>query len=105
MADTKISDMTAASDLTGAVVPIVQGGVNKQAASTLFTSGGHVIEDEGTPLTQRTKLNFVGSGVAVTDDSGDDATVVTISSGGLTSDESDMLELAYLRSIYYLTNR
>lgn len=45
--------------------------------------GGHVIEDEGTPLTQRTKLNFVGAGVTVTDDSGDDATVVTIPSTAL----------------------
>jgi hypothetical protein len=34
----KISDMPAATDLTGAVVPIVQGGVNKKAASTLFTN-------------------------------------------------------------------
>lgn len=45
-------------------------------------SGGHTIEDEGTPLATRTKLNFVGAGVTVTDDSGDDATVVTISGGG-----------------------
>jgi hypothetical protein len=45
--------------------------------------GGHTIEDEGTPLTQRTKLNFVGAGVTVTDDSGDDATVVTIPSTAL----------------------
>lgn len=41
--------------------------------------GGHTIEDEGTPLTARSKLNFVGAGVTVTDDSGDDASVVTIS--------------------------
>lgn len=41
-------------------------------------SGGHTIEDEDTPLTQRTKLNFVGGGVTVTDDAGDDASVVTI---------------------------
>jgi len=40
--------------------------------------GGHTIEDEGTPLTQRTNLNFVGAGVAATDDAGNDATVVTI---------------------------
>lgn len=40
--------------------------------------GGHTIEEEGSPLTQRTKLNFVGAGVTATDDSGDDATVVTI---------------------------
>jgi len=43
-------------------------------------SGGHIIEDEGTPLTQRDTLNFVGTGVTVTDDSVNDKTVVTISS-------------------------
>jgi hypothetical protein len=36
MASTKISDMTAATDLTGAVIPIVQGGVNKKADAGLF---------------------------------------------------------------------
>lgn len=46
------------------------------------TGGGHTIEEEGTPLTQRTKLNFVGTAVTVTDDAGDDATVVTITGGG-----------------------
>jgi hypothetical protein len=46
------------------------------------TGGGHTIQDEGTPLTQRTNLNFVGAGVAVTDDAGNDATIVTISAGG-----------------------
>jgi hypothetical protein len=46
------------------------------------TGGGHTIEDEGTPLTQRTNLNFVGANVTVTDDAGNDATVVTISGGG-----------------------
>lgn len=49
------------------------------------SGGGHTIEDEGTPLTQRTNLNFVGSGVAVTDDAGNDATVVTIDGGGGTA--------------------
>jgi hypothetical protein len=34
----KISEMPSATDLTGAIVPIVQGGVNKKAASTLFTN-------------------------------------------------------------------
>lgn len=42
--------------------------------------GGHTIEDEGTPLTARTSLNFVGSGVTAADSGG--KTVVTISSGG-----------------------
>ena len=44
--------------------------------------GGHIIQDEGVSLTQRTKLNFVGAGVGVTDDVGNDASIVTISGGG-----------------------
>lgn len=53
---------------------------------TTGTGGGHTIQDEGTPLTQRTNLNFVGTGVTVTDDAGNDATVVTISTGSGVSD-------------------
>lgn len=45
------------------------------------TGGGHTIQDEGIDLTQRTNLNFVGATVTVTDDAGNDATVVTISAG------------------------
>lgn len=40
--------------------------------------GGHTIEDEGTPLADRSKLNFVGGGITATDDSGDDASVITV---------------------------
>ena len=59
---------------------------------TLGAGGGgsaHTIEDEGTPLTARSSLNFVGSGVTAADSGG--KTVVTISSGGdaLTSDGLD----------------
>lgn len=36
MADTKISALTAASNLTGATVPIVQGGANKKAGIALW---------------------------------------------------------------------
>ena len=46
------------------------------------SGGGHTIEDEGVPLTQRSNLNFAGSGVTVTDDSENDRTVVTIGSTG-----------------------
>lgn len=42
----------------------------------------HTIQDEGTPLTARANLNFVGAGVTATDDAGNNATVVTILSGG-----------------------
>lgn len=48
---------------------------------TTSSGGGHVIQDEGTPLTQRAALNFVGAGVTVTDDAGNDATKITISGG------------------------
>jgi hypothetical protein len=41
---------------------------------------GHVIEDEGTPLTARANLNFTGAGVTATDTGG--KTVVTIPGGG-----------------------
>lgn len=44
------------------------------------SGGGHTIEDEGTPLPQRTSLNFTGDGVTVSDSGG--KTVVTIPGGG-----------------------
>lgn len=56
----------------------LQDKVNSLGSST---GGGHTIQDEGSDLTQRTNLNFVGAGVTVTDDAGNDATKVTISGG------------------------
>lgn len=48
------------------------------------TSGsGHTIQDEGISLPSRGSLNFVGAGVTATDDSGNNATVVTIPSSAL----------------------
>ena len=44
-------------------------------------SGGHTIQDDGTPVTQRPNLNFTGPGVTLSDDNGNDATVVTIANG------------------------
>lgn len=41
-------------------------------------SAGHTIKDEGTALTARAGLNFVGSGVTATDDSANNQTIVTI---------------------------
>lgn len=43
---------------------------------------GHVIQDEGVDLTQRSKLNFTGTGVTASDDAANDRTVVTIAQGG-----------------------
>ena len=44
------------------------------------SGSGHIIQEQGTSLTQRSKLNFVGATVTATDDLGNDASVVTISS-------------------------
>lgn len=48
----------------------------------LSGGGGHVIQDEGVDVTVRTKLNFVGGGVTLSDDPANDATVVTIPGAG-----------------------
>lgn len=64
-------------------ITITNDGDHLVIASTAIGSGSaHTIQDEGTPLTARTNLNFVGTGVAVTDDAGNDATIVTINTGG-----------------------
>jgi hypothetical protein len=69
---------------TGFQPTLVSGTSIKTVNNTsLLGSGnilaGHTIKDEGSVLTARTNLNFVGSTVTVTDDSSNDATVVTIS--------------------------
>lgn len=46
------------------------------------TGGGHTIEQNGTPFTQRAALNFTGAGVTVTDDPGNSSTDVAITGGG-----------------------
>lgn len=50
------------------------------APATGGSGSAHTIEDEGTPLTQRSTLNFVGAGVTVTDVGA--KTTVTIPGGG-----------------------
>ncbi len=86
MPDQKITELAAAGALTGTeLIETVQGGVNVQTTTQDIadlaapSGGGHVIEDEGTPLTQRANLNFVGSGVTVTDAGG--KTIVTVAGG------------------------
>jgi hypothetical protein len=43
---------------------------------------GHTIQEEGTGLTQRAALNFVGAGVVASDDVANNRTIVTIAGGG-----------------------
>lgn len=67
-------------DIVGAdVVATASGTVG--TITVLDSTDGHIIQDEGISLTQRSKLNFEGTGVTVTDDAGNDATLVTIASG------------------------
>ena len=64
---------------------LIYGRKNSSWVEVVSSGGsGHIIQDEGTSKTARTKLNFIGAGVVVEDDAGNDATKVTIAtvSGG-----------------------
>ena len=52
------------------------------------SGGGHTIQDDGVGKTQRTNLNFVGTGFSVYDDAGGDATIVSGTSSGINSSTS-----------------
>lgn len=52
---------------------------NSLAYFTPSSSSGYAtIQEEGTPLTQRTKLNFIGGGITAADDAGNTRTNVTL---------------------------
>jgi hypothetical protein len=59
---------------------ITEADLDSSVTSKL-NSTGHVIQEEGTPLTQQSNLNFTGAGV-VASVGGEDTTVVTIAGGG-----------------------
>ena len=73
------------------------GGVKPEALRsspvdiTGGSGGGHTIQDEGSNLTARSKLNFSGNGVLAFDDAGNDATIVSIATSG---SETDPIYLA-----------
>jgi hypothetical protein len=50
--------------------------------SSGVTGGGHIILYNSAPMDQRAYLDFIGSGVVVSDDSVNDKTIVDISGGG-----------------------
>src|SRR5688572_20772211 len=58
--------MTTASGRTAGQLYTYTGG-SWVAIGASGSGGGHVVQDEGTPQTQREAMNFVGGGVAVTD--------------------------------------
>jgi len=74
---------------TGAIADgsITEADLNT-ALQSKVNAGGHGIEDEGSPLTDRPDLNFVGAGVTATDDG--EKTVVTIPGGGGSLDQENI---------------
>jgi len=59
---------------------ITEADLDSGLTSKVNAQGGHQIQDEGSPLTDRTELNFVGAGVTGSDDG--EKTVITIAGGG-----------------------
>ena len=66
---------------------------------------GHTIQDEGTSLSNRKNLNFVGTGVTVTDTSETNTTTVTLAAGGHTIQNAgvDLTARTYLNFAGSLT--
>lgn len=62
--------------------------------------GGHVIHDEGAPLSARPALNFIGTGVAVTDNAAAGSTDVTITAANsLTAEDTERIATVTRRAI------
>jgi hypothetical protein len=56
---------------------------------------GHTIQSEGVSVSDRTYLDFVGSGVYVTDSPSENKTIITISGGGGSSPATDCVYASY----------
>jgi hypothetical protein len=81
IANTVITDahvVAANKDGTAGTPSLRTLGTGSQQAKAGTALDGHVIRDEGTGMTQRAALNFVGAGVQLTDDSVNGETEVTI---------------------------
>jgi len=85
-------DATTALDATG--TPSSSTYLRGDNTWSTISGSGHTIQEEGTPLTQRTNLNFIGAGITATDNSGNDATDVTLSLAS--TDLTDTANIAYL---------
>ena len=57
-------------------------GANYDVTWQTPSSNQHIIQEEGSNLTARTNLNFIGANVTATDNVGSDATDITIGGGG-----------------------
>jgi len=81
------------------------GNLKKIDASDFISAieDNHTIQDEGVSETQRSNLNFVGALVDVTDDVGNNATVVTITGDGTGTDDQTAGEVSYSNATSGLT--
>ena len=75
-----IAAAQAAADAAQADATTAQGEVDALELIVAALVEGHLIEDEGVAVAQRSALDFVGAGVTVTD--GGTKTIVTIPGGG-----------------------
>ena len=75
-----IAAAQAAADAAQADATTAQGEVDALEIIVAALVEGHLIEDEGVAVAQRSALDFVGAGVTVTD--GGTKTIVTIPGGG-----------------------
>lgn len=82
--------------VVGAGVPVEIGSANAAGVAGTAARSDHVhkgyyqiVQEEGAPLTQRGKLNFVGAGVVASDDAGNDRTNVTIA--GAVDEDAQLL--------------
>lgn len=65
------------------------------------SGGGHTIQEEGSDLPQRSKLNFIGSAVTAEDDAANNATKVTITGGSDGNILSVTKESHQIRKVLY----
>lgn len=81
------SGVTASTYGSATVVPVLtidsKGRITSVSSATITGASGYTtIQDEGTPLTQRSTVNFIGSSIACVDNSGSTRTDCTVTGGG-----------------------
>jgi hypothetical protein len=84
-----LAELTSSNSSLGTSIATTLSASKNVTAHAFYGDGsnlagivGHTIQSAGSNLTDRTYLNFTGSGVTVTDDSGNNATKITITGGG-----------------------
>ena len=81
---------------TEGAIRYVSGAFRQKDAAGVFNprdGGGHVIYEETSSLTQRSKLRFFGSAITAADNASEDATDVTLTDGGITAEENEYIPL------------